>query len=46
MTRVEFDVRRGREECMPDEINLENLGLTKEKALDLLRQMWKIRVFE
>ena len=25
---------------------LETYGLTKEKALDLLRQMWEIRMFE
>ena len=28
------------------ETSLEQYGLTKERALDLLRQMWEIRLFE
>jgi 2-oxoisovalerate dehydrogenase E1 component len=31
---------------MTEKIDLEKAGLTKEKALDLLRQMWEIRMFE
>jgi len=31
---------------MKQEWSLEDLGLTKERALDLLRQMWEIRMFE
>lgn len=46
MTAVEFDVWREREERMPDEINLKKLGLTKEKVLGLVREMWEPRLFE
>ncbi len=35
-----------REESMAEDINLKKLGLTRQKALDLLRQMWEIRLFE
>ena len=31
---------------MTEKLVLENVGLTKEQALDLLRQMWEIRMFE
>jgi 2-oxoisovalerate dehydrogenase E1 component len=33
-------------ESMTEKLNLEQEGLTKEQALDLLRQMWEIRMFE
>ncbi|MGA2820018.1 MAG: hypothetical protein ABSF61_05110 [Anaerolineales bacterium] len=46
MTSMEFDLRREHEERTPVEINLKKRGLTKEKSLDLLRQMWEIRLFE
>ncbi len=31
---------------MTEKIDLEQVGLTQEKAVDLLRQMWEIRMFE
>ena len=31
---------------MTERIDLEKEGLSKEQALDLLRQMWEIRMFE
>ncbi len=31
---------------MAEDINLKKAGLTRQKALDLLRQMWEIRLFE
>ncbi len=35
-----------REENMAEDNILKKLGLTRQKALDLLRQMWEIRLFE
>lgn len=35
-----------REENMAEHNILKKLGLTRQKALDLLRQMWEIRLFE
>ena len=31
---------------MTEKLDLAKEGLTKEQALDLLRQMWEIRMFE
>ena len=31
---------------MTEQIDLEKEGLSKEQSLDLLRQMWEIRMFE
>ena len=36
----------GVDSTVSDKIDLKRLDLTKEQALDLLRQMWEIRIFE